>query len=87
VQAWYTVRKFDGIQLGKKQDIAHESYTQWVIERAVAFGMPYTIPRHVSANTMAFTPRDQERVPRAFACVQLRESSFGENALQERTGL
>jgi hypothetical protein len=49
VQAWYTVRKFDGIQLGKKQDIAHKSYTQWVIERAVAFGMPYTIPRHVSA--------------------------------------
>jgi len=41
VQAWHSVRKFDGIQLGKKQSFAHESYTQWVIDRAAAFGMPY----------------------------------------------
>jgi hypothetical protein len=49
VQAWYTVRKFDRIQLGKRQDFAHESYTRWVIDRATAFGMPYPIPRYLSA--------------------------------------
>lgn len=49
VQAWHTVRKFDGIQLGRKQSFVHESYTQWVIDRAIAFGMPYTLPRFLSS--------------------------------------
>jgi len=49
VQAWHSVRKFNGIQLGKKQSFAHESYTQWVIDRVVTFGMPYTFPRLLSA--------------------------------------
>jgi hypothetical protein len=49
VQAWYTVLKFDGIQLGKKQSFAHESYTQWVIDRATTFGMPYTIQRYLTS--------------------------------------
>ncbi|AES76253.1 uncharacterized protein [Medicago truncatula] len=49
VQAWHSIRKFDGIQLGRKQSFAHESYTQWVIDRATAFGMPYTLPRFLSS--------------------------------------
>jgi len=49
VQAWHSVRKFDGIQLGKKQSFAHESYTQWLIDRVAAFGMPHTLPRFLSS--------------------------------------
>jgi hypothetical protein len=48
-KAWYAVHMFDRIQLGKKQDFAHESYTKWVIDRATTFLMPYPIPRYLSA--------------------------------------
>lgn len=49
IQAWHAVRKFDGIQLGRKQSFVHESYTQWVIDRAIAFGMPYLLSRFLSS--------------------------------------
>ncbi|KEH29701.1 hypothetical protein MTR_4g048680 [Medicago truncatula] len=29
----------------EKQRFAHKSYTQWVIDRAMTFDMPYTLPR------------------------------------------
>ncbi|AES88135.2 hypothetical protein MTR_4g049270 [Medicago truncatula] len=51
VQAWHSIRKFDGNQLGKNKSFAHEFYTQWVIDRAMTFGMPYTLPRFLSTTT------------------------------------
>ncbi|KEH15713.1 transmembrane protein, putative [Medicago truncatula] len=53
VQAWHTIRRRDKGQLGKKTGVVHESYTQWVIDRAVQIGMPYKISRFVSAITPA----------------------------------
>jgi len=49
VQAWHTVRKLDGNRLGKKSNFGHPSYTQWVIDRAMSFGLPYTLPRSLSS--------------------------------------
>jgi len=45
VQAWHTIRRLDWNQLGKKLNFGHASYTQWVIDRAMSFGLPYTLPR------------------------------------------
>ncbi|KEH22416.1 transmembrane protein, putative [Medicago truncatula] len=53
VRAWHTIRRRDKGQLGKKTGAVHESYTQWVIDRAVQIGMPYKISRFVSAITPA----------------------------------
>jgi hypothetical protein len=39
--------------LGKKTGAVHESYTQWVIDRAIQFGMRYKLPRFLSAITPA----------------------------------
>jgi len=49
VQAWHTVRRLDGHRLGKKSNFGHPSYTQWVIDRAMSFGLPYTLPRSLSS--------------------------------------
>jgi len=43
VQAWGVIRRLNKIQLGRKSDLVHESYTQWVIDRVVSLGMPYTL--------------------------------------------
>jgi hypothetical protein len=43
-QAWHGIRRLDRNQLGKKSDFVHESYIQWVIDRATSFGMPYHMP-------------------------------------------
>ncbi|KEH33018.1 transmembrane protein, putative [Medicago truncatula] len=53
VRAWHTIRRRDKGQLGKKTGAVHESYTQWVIDRAVQIRMPYKISRFVSAITPA----------------------------------
>jgi len=49
VEAWRSVRKLDSFHLGKKMSYVYESYTQWVIDRAVTFGLPYTLPRLLSS--------------------------------------
>jgi len=51
VRAWDTIRRRDKGQLGRKTGIIHESYTQWVIDRAIKIGMPYKLPRFLSAIT------------------------------------
>jgi len=48
VDAWSKVRKKDVKHLGVRSGIAHEAYTQWVIDRAEEIGMPYPAMRHVS---------------------------------------
>ncbi|KEH34649.1 transmembrane protein, putative [Medicago truncatula] len=53
VRAWHTIRRRDKDQLGKKTGAIHQSYTQWVIDRAVQIGMPYKISRLLSAITPA----------------------------------
>ena len=53
VRAWNTIRRRDKGQLGKKTSVVHKSYTQWVIDSATQFGMPYKLPRFLSANTPA----------------------------------
>ncbi|XP_039687231.1 uncharacterized protein [Medicago truncatula] len=53
VRAWHTIRRRDKSQLGRKTGAVHESYTQWVIDRAAQIGMPYKISRFVSAITPA----------------------------------
>jgi len=53
VRAWNTIRKRDKGQLGRKTGTVHESYTQWVIDRATQFGIPYKLTRFLSAITPA----------------------------------
>ena len=50
VDAWSKVRKKDVKHLGVRSGIAHEAYTQWVIDRAEEIGMLYPAMRHVSAS-------------------------------------
>jgi hypothetical protein len=50
-QAWKSIRRIGKNQLGRKLNFAHESYTQWVIDRATNFGMPYYILRLLSSTT------------------------------------
>jgi len=49
VQAWHTIRRLDGNQPRKKSNFGHASYTEWVIDRAMSFGLPYTLPRSLSS--------------------------------------
>jgi len=51
VRAWHAVCRLDMKQLGRRSDMVHESYTQWVIERAAKFGMPYRLQRLPSSTT------------------------------------
>ncbi|KAK2375369.1 hypothetical protein QL285_076261 [Trifolium repens] len=51
VQAWHAIRRLGRGQLGRKSDVVHKSYLQWVIDRARNFGMPYEMFRGVSATT------------------------------------
>jgi len=51
VQAWGSIRRLDRKQLRTKSDSVCESYTQWVINRATSFGMPYRMPRLLSSTT------------------------------------
>jgi len=51
VRSWNTIRRRDKGQLGRKTGVVHESYTQWVIDRAMQFGMQYKLPRFLSAIT------------------------------------
>ncbi|KAK2374900.1 hypothetical protein QL285_075831 [Trifolium repens] len=51
VHAWHAIRRLGRGQLGRKCDVVHESYLQWVIDRAKNFGMPYEMSRGVSATT------------------------------------
>jgi len=53
VRAWNTIPRRDKGQLGRKTGTVHESYTQWVIDRAMQFGMPYKLPRFLSSITPA----------------------------------
>jgi len=53
VRAWNTIRRRDKGQLGRKTCTVHETYTQWVNDRATQFGMPYKLPRFLSAITPA----------------------------------
>ena len=53
VQAWHTIHKKDNNQLGRNSYVIHESYTQWVIDRAIKCGMPYHLPRFLSSITPA----------------------------------
>jgi len=36
-EAWKTIHKKDSNRLGKKSDFVHETYTQWVIDRAMSY--------------------------------------------------
>ncbi|KEH26781.1 hypothetical protein MTR_6g072855 [Medicago truncatula] len=48
-KAWSKVRRKSVKHLGVRSGIAHEAYTQWVINRAEEIGMPYPAMRHVAA--------------------------------------
>jgi hypothetical protein len=49
LQAWRAIERLSRIHLGNKSDLIDKSYTQWVIERAAVFGMPYHMTRLVSS--------------------------------------
>ncbi|KEH26628.1 hypothetical protein MTR_6g466430 [Medicago truncatula] len=49
-RAWSKVRRKSVKHLGVRSGIAHEAYTQWVINRAEEIGMPYPAMRHVAAS-------------------------------------
>ena len=69
VRSWHTIRRLDGNQLGKKSSFVHGSYTQWVIDRAMTFGLPYHIPRFLSSTTpspsLPVPPKTQKEYQRA----------------------
>jgi hypothetical protein len=50
IEAWSKIRKKDVKHMGVRSDIAHEAYTQWVINQAEKIGMPYPAMRYVSAS-------------------------------------
>ena len=50
-EAWKTIHKKDSNQLGKKSDFVHETYVQWIIDCAMSYGMPYTLPRLLTSTT------------------------------------
>ncbi|AES88007.1 hypothetical protein MTR_4g040010 [Medicago truncatula] len=50
IDAWSKVRRKSVKHLGVRSGIAHEAYTQWVINRAEEIGMPYPAMRYVSAS-------------------------------------
>ena len=37
--------------MGKRSSFVHSSYTEWVIDRAATYEMPYTLPRVPSSTT------------------------------------
>jgi hypothetical protein len=51
VQAWRSIHRLNMNQLGKRDDLLHGFYIQWVISKAIQNQMPYTVPRIVSATT------------------------------------
>jgi len=51
-EAWKTIHKKDSNHLGKKSDFVHETYVQWIIDRAMTYGMPYTLPRLLTLTTL-----------------------------------
>jgi len=65
VKSWRTIQKKNNNQLGDKSDLTYETYTQWVIDRAVEYGMPYTLPRYLSSTTpklpLPLPPNTQEK--------------------------
>jgi hypothetical protein len=50
IDAWSKIRKKDVKHMGVRFGIAHEAYTQWVIDRAEEIAMPYSAMRYVSAS-------------------------------------
>jgi len=65
VKAWRTIHTKNNNQLGDKSDLTYETYTQWVIDRAAEYGMPYTLPRYLSLTTpelpLPLPPNTQEK--------------------------
>ncbi|RHN54408.1 hypothetical protein MtrunA17_Chr5g0406451 [Medicago truncatula] len=51
IDAWSKVRRKSVKHLGVRSGVAHEAYTQWVIDRAEEIGMPYPAMRYVSSST------------------------------------
>jgi len=51
VRAWHSIVKKDRNQLGNKSSTSHESYLQWVIDRATQIGMPYPLLRSLTSTT------------------------------------
>jgi len=51
VRAWHSIVKKDKNQLGNKSSATHESYLQWVINRATQIGMPYPLLRSLASTT------------------------------------
>jgi len=37
--------------MGDKSDLAYENYTQWIIEEAAKYKMPYPLSRYLSSTT------------------------------------
>ena len=50
MEAWSKLRKKEVKHMGVRSGIAHEAYTQWVINQAEEIGMPYPSMRYVSAS-------------------------------------
>ena len=51
VRAWHSIVKKDKNQLGNKSSATHESYLQWVINRATQIGMPYPLLRPLASTS------------------------------------
>ena len=49
VNAWHSIIRLDRNQLGRKSCTIHESYVQWVIDRANQLKMPCPLQRFVTA--------------------------------------
>jgi len=53
IQAWHAIHRKERSKMGKRSSFVHSSYTEWVIDRATTYKMPYTLSRVPSSTTPA----------------------------------
>ncbi|KEH33560.1 hypothetical protein MTR_3g046447 [Medicago truncatula] len=90
IDAWSKVCRKNVKHLGVRSGIAHEAYTQWVIDRAEEIGMPYPAMRHVSASApsipLPLPPTTQEMYQEHLA-MESREKQMWKDRYNEAENL
>ena len=84
VRAWHSIVKKDRNQLGNKSSTAHESYLQWVINRATQIGMPYPLLRSLTSSAAPSTPSPIPLETRGDFQEQLTEAKLERDTWQRK---
>ena len=82
-RAWRTIHKKGKGQLGRRSSMVSKSYTQWVIDRAAKYGMPYPLQR-VPSSTSSSTPSPIPLETREDFQEQLTEAKLERDTWQRR---